>query len=133
IPHVELVMTKARERRLQPVLVPARVAGVAEEHRPLVVVETVNGKAGVVKLSADLRADQARRTSHEHAALPSPRGHVDVPSGDAMSAYRNAGRCRSSFSDMPRRSRSESCGGRIGHAIARSGSSHATIASACGA
>jgi len=68
IADVEFVVGERPQRRGKPGLVPAGVAGGAEENGPLVVVDAVNPPAEGVEVGGDFAADEARGACDEKAA-----------------------------------------------------------------
>src|SRR2546423_14011151 len=58
IAHIHFVVNKPGNRFLEAALVPTRVSGGAEENRPLIIVESVNGETLLVQEQADLRSNQ---------------------------------------------------------------------------
>ena len=74
VPHVQLVVGKAPDFPLQPLLIPARVAGGTEENAPLVVVESVDGVALLGEIEAYFAPDKPRGPGDQdraaHDVLP---------------------------------------------------------------
>jgi hypothetical protein len=57
IPHVELMVLKARKFSLKAVLIPPCITFRSEKRRPLIVVDAVNTIAGFSKIRAHFAAD----------------------------------------------------------------------------
>jgi hypothetical protein len=57
---------KVPKRSRNPLLVPPRVAGQPEKHRPLVIVDAMHLPSEGVEVTGHLAADQARGASYEH-------------------------------------------------------------------
>ena len=75
IPHVEAMVLESRDRLLQPVLIPPGVGGWSQEHRTLIVVDAVDGKAAGREVLAQGGADETRRSGHERS------GHGKIVDG----------------------------------------------------
>ena len=66
VSHVQFVVNEASNLPFESALVPARVALRTEEHRPLVVVQSVDLIPLVSEVRTDLAADQAGRSGYKH-------------------------------------------------------------------
>ena len=67
VAQVQFVMLKAADGRGESLLVPARVALRAEEHRSLVIVQAVNAPTAGGKVGTHFRADQAGGTGYQQS------------------------------------------------------------------
>jgi hypothetical protein len=65
IANIHLMVLKRTERGLQPPLIPPRIAGFAEKHGPLVIVNAVDSPSAGVEKGAYFGTDQSRGTGNK--------------------------------------------------------------------
>jgi hypothetical protein len=65
VSNVELMVMEAPKASRKPLLVPPRVAGRPEKHRPPVIVDAMHLPSEGVEMTGHLAADQARGDSYE--------------------------------------------------------------------
>src|SRR4051794_4756296 len=65
VPHVQFMMMEISQLRLQPPLVPPRVARGTEKHGALIVIDAMDFKSSTIKIEANVRSDQSGRACDE--------------------------------------------------------------------